>query len=340
MGIYKNPKDEHYYIDYYVDGRRKREKISRNRKLAENVLAKRKVEIAEGRYLDVKKKPDILFDKLAGDFLELHSRVNKKRSSVIRDEVLVKNLSSYFAGKKLDRITPDMIERYKAGRMKEVAPATVNREIACLKCMFNKAIAWGKADDNPVRKVKLLKENNRRVRYLEKDEIRRLIENSAEHLKPVVVVAVFTGMRKGEILNLKWRDVDMLRGVICLHDTKNGERREVYMNDIVRRTVSGVSKHPGSEYVFCGEDGKPYRDVRRSFLSALKKSGIVDFKFHDLRHTFASQLVMSGVDLRTVMELLGHKSLDMALRYSHLSPDHKKKAIDALGNQMDTYMDT
>jgi len=337
VGVYRNVKDGHYYIDYYVDGRRRREKISKNKKLAENVLAKRKVEIAEGRYLDVKKKPDVLFDKISKDFLELHSRINKKSSSVKRDEVLIKNLSSYFSGKKLCRITPDMVERYKAKRMKEVAPATVNREIACLKCMFNKAISWGKADDNPVRKVRLLKENNRRVRYLEKEEIKRLIKNSAEHLKPIVIVAVFTGMRKGEIINLKWCDVDMVRGVIFLYDTKNGDRREVYMNDVVKRAVSQIKKHSGSDYVFCREDGKKYYDVRKSFFTALKKSGIIDFKFHDLRHTFASQLVMSGVDMRTVMELMGHKSFDMVLRYSHLSPDHKKKAMEALGRGMDTY---
>jgi len=143
-------------------------------------------------------------------------------------------------------------------------------------------------------------------------------------------------MRKSEILGLKWHDIDIKRNIIHLYDTKNGEKREVPMNEIVQRTIIGVLKNPESQYVFCNKDGKPYGNVRKSFFTACKKSGIINFRFHDLRHTFASQLVMSGVDLNTVRELLGHKSLEMTLRYSHLSPDHKKRAVDILGKRMDT----
>jgi len=95
-------------------------------------------------------------------------------------------------------------------------------------------------------------------------------------------------------------------------------------------------KHPESPYIFCNMDGRPLRNVRKSFFTALKKSAILDFHFHDLRHTFASQLVMAGVDLNTVRELLGHKKIEMTLRYSHLSPDHKKRAVDILARRMDT----
>jgi len=98
-----------------------------------------------------------------------------------------------------------------------------------------------------------------------------------------------------------------------------------------------VRKHPESQYIFCDKSGKPFSDVRTSFFTAVEKSGIVNFRFHDLRHTFASQLVMSGVDLNTVRELLGHKSLKMTLRYSHLAPDHKKRAVDILVNRMDSF---
>lgn len=97
-----------------------------------------------------------------------------------------------------------------------------------------------------------------------------------------------------------------------------------------------TKKHPESPYVFCREDGKSYRDIRKSFFIALKKAGIINFRFHDLRHTFASQLAMSGVDLNTIRELMGHKTLRMTLRYSHLSLNHKKRAVDVLGQRMDT----
>ena len=109
------------------------------------------------------------------------------------------------------------------------------------------------------------------------------------------------------------------------------------MNETVQKTIIGVLKNPESQYVFCNKDGEPYGNVRKSFFTALNKAGIINFRFHDLRHTFASQLVMSGVDLNTVRELLGHKSLEMTLRYSHLSPDHKKRAVDILGKRMGTF---
>ena len=109
------------------------------------------------------------------------------------------------------------------------------------------------------------------------------------------------------------------------------------MNEIVQKTIISVLKNPESQYVFCNKDGKPYGEVRTSFFTACNKSGITNFRFHDLRHTLASQLVMSGVDLNTVRELLGHKSLKMTLRYSHLSPDHKKRAVDILGKRIDTF---
>ncbi|MBU1913169.1 MAG: site-specific integrase [Candidatus Omnitrophica bacterium] len=104
---------------------------------------------------------------------------------------------------------------------------------------------------------------------------------------------------------------------------------------LVLRAIS-VPKHTESPYVFCDKDGKPYHDIRKSFWTALKKSGILNFRFHDLRHTFASQLVMSGVDINTVRELLGHKDIRMTLRYSHLSQDYKRHAMGILERQMDT----
>jgi len=143
-------------------------------------------------------------------------------------------------------------------------------------------------------------------------------------------------MRKSEIFGLKWRDIHLENGIIYIPQTKSGERQQVPMSDIVKKTLIGVLKHPGSAYIFCNEDGRPYTNVRKSFDTALEKCGIIDFHFHDLRHTFASQLVMAGVDIKTVQELMRHKSIEMTMRYAHLSPDHKKKAVDILGNTIST----
>ena len=336
---YKGKKGTTYYIVYSVNGRRKTETIGKDKKLAEKVLHKRLTEIAENRYLDVKKEEKIKFEDFADQYLEFHCKPNNKTWKT-SDEKKINNLKKYFSGKHLHEITPLDIEKYKSERIKRVqknksiAPATINRDLACLKSLFNRAIEWKMAQDNPVKQVKLFRENNQRLRYLEKEEIETLLANCHNYLKPIVIVALNTGMRKSEILKLKWHDFDFRRDIIYLHDTKNGEKREVPMNSEVRTTLIKVRKHPQSPYIFCNTTGEPFGDIKKSFLTALTNSGIINFHFHDLRHTFASQLVMCGVDLNTVRELLGHKSIQMTLRYSHLSPDHKKRAVDILGQNL------
>jgi len=334
MGVFL--KNGNWFIDYRANGRRIREKIGPNKSLAEIVLKKRKVEIAENKFLDIKKEQKIRFEDFADEYLEVHCKSNNK-SWYKSDYFNLKNLKKYFAGKYLHEITPKDIEQYRAERIKEVSKSTVNRVLNCLSSLYNRAIEWGKATDNPMSKVKLFKVPDKRIRYLEKEEIDKLLSHCCEHLKPIVIVALHTGMRKGEILGLKWHDIDIKRNIIHLYDTKNGEKREVPINEVVQKTIIGVFKNPESQYVFCNKDGKPFGNVRKSFFTALKKAGITNFRFHDLRHTFASQLVMSGVDLNTVRELLGHKSLEMTLRCSHLSPDHKKRAVDVLAKRMDTF---
>jgi len=335
MAIFKKGKD--WYIDYYIQGRRKREKIGTNRKLALSVLAKRKVEIAENRYLEIHQRSRVSFDDHADEYLDF-SKTNKK--SWTRDRTSINNLMAFFGGMELGEITSLMIEQYKAQRKDKVKPGTVNRELSCLKHMFTKAIEWGRAKESPAKTVKLLKENNKRLRYLTTEEIQRLISACSPHLKPIVITALNTGMRKREILDLKWEDIDFHREIIFVKNTKNNEWREIPMNKVLVETLKNVKKHLDSDYVFCNIIGRPFGNVRKSFDSALKLSGIEDFLFHDLRHTFASHLVMSGADLITVKELLGHKSIRMTLRYAHLSPSHKRRAVEKMSQAMDTNMDT
>lgn len=336
MAIRKRKKN--YFIDYYANGRRIREQIGTSRVLAENTLRKRKLAIAENRFLDVRKQQKIKFEDFADEYIELYLKTNRKdweKSEIFN----IRRLKKFFRGRYLYEITPIMVEKFKLERRKEVGPATTNRALSCLRAMINKAIQWGKCSgENPFKKgVKLFKENNTRLRYLEKKEIPELLKNCHGLLKPVVILALNTGMRRGEILSLKWKDIDFKRDIIYLYKTKNNEKREVPMNEYAKTALIRVRKNPRSAYIFCNNSGEPFRNLRKSFFTALKKSGIVNFRFHDLRHTFASHLVMSGVDLNTVRELMGHKSLDMTLRYSHLSPDHKKHAVDILGKRMDTF---
>jgi len=347
--VFQNKKRGDWYIDYRLpNGKRRQETIGPSRKLAEATLCKRRVAIAEGKNLDVVKKEKIKFEDFAEEYLNIHSRQHKK--SWITDSYHINDLKRFFGGKYLFAITPQDIEHFRMQRLNErisvsknalipkyISASTVNRQMGTLRGMFNKAVAWGKLQTNPMKSVQFLKEPQGRLRFLEKEEIVKLLANCNKNIRPIVVLALFTGMRRGEILGLKWHDIDVKRNIITLLDTKNGDKREVPMNEQVKTALIRVRKNPDSAYIFCEENGKPWQDIRKSFSTALKKSGINNFRFHDLRHTFASQLVMSGVDLNTVRELMGHKDITMTLRYSHLAPSHKQQAVDVLGKKMETF---
>ncbi len=207
---------------------------------------------------------------------------------------------------------------------------TCNREIALLKHMYTLAIEWGRVEENPAKRVKLFKGERKRLRYLMPEEVQRLLSNCADHLRPIVTVAVHTGMRKGELLRLRRDQANFDLGMITLTDTKNHETRHIPMSETVKEILQRI---PGGEAHFFTSGrglGHAVQDIYHSFMSAVKRSGITDFHFHDLRHTFASNLVMRGVDILTVKELMGHKKLEMTLRYAHLAPSYKTRAVAIL----------
>ena len=216
MGVFK--KGKNWYIDYYVHGRRKREKIGPSKKQAFIVLQKRKVQIAEQKFLDIQKYQRTKFEEMGKLFLENYSKPNKR--SWRRDEEIVGHLVDFFKGRYLQEISPLNIEKYKRKRREEVSAATVNRELSGLRNIYNRAIEWGMAEKNPVKSVKFFREDEGRLRFLEKEEIKRLYEACPDYLKPIVALAVCTGMRKGEILSLKWLDVDFRRKIITILKTK------------------------------------------------------------------------------------------------------------------------
>ncbi|MBN1353805.1 MAG: site-specific integrase [Candidatus Omnitrophica bacterium] len=332
-GVFKQGKV--WYIDYYFGSRRIRKAIGPSKRTATNALRKIKVEIAEGKYLDKQAIEKIKFSDFAEQYLGLYCKHNHKPGSFKKDINAANILKRYFGDKYIDEISTFQIERFKAEFIKTVKPATVNRRIAFLKAMLNRAIEWEKLKENPARKVKLFRENNKRTRFLEREEIKKLIDNADGYIKNILIIAINTGMRRGEILKLKWRDIDFKNSLIYLNDTKNSESRQVPINDAVKSALISTEKNTESPYIFCKPNGQPRFDIRKSFLQAQKKSGILNFRFHDLRHTFASQLVMAGIDLNTVRELLGHKSIQMTQRYSHLSPLHKQRAVSILDSRLD-----
>lgn len=316
-----------WYIDYAYQGQRIREAVGDSKAHAKEALKARLGEIAQGRFNLNNAFKRVRFSRLIDEYLS-YSKANKR--SYKRDIISTMNLSKFFQNRQISIITSWHVEQYKNERKSFVAAATVNRELACLKHMFNLAIQWGWTNKNPVRQVKLFKENNTAMRILANEEARLLLNAANPRLKHVVTIALNTGMRKGEILSLKWEDIDLQIKAIRVTNTKNGEVRAVPINSEVEKVLLEIRKLNKGQYLFPWKYDKPQKEIAKAFRGAIARAGISPCTFHSLRHTFASNLVMMGVDLVTVKELLGHKSISMTMRYSHPSPEHKRRAIQQL----------
>jgi len=318
-----------YYIDYRLNGKRYRESTNTTkRREAELILDNRKREIRESKRPEIKNAvSEYKLAELAQEYLKWTERQRVHKTK----KIWVRQLVEVFGNLDVKDLNPRVIEQWQSVRLKYNKPSTVNRLTGCLKHMINKGVQWEMASEEAlklVRMVKPLEENNRRLRFLTIEECQTLIDCCAPHLKPIVTVALHTGMRRGEILGLKWKQVDLNHGFILLDTTKNGERKEIPIDDTLQEMFNEMPHSIESIHVFTDRDGNPYKSIKHSFSTALRKAGIHDFRFHDLRHTFASHLVMAGVDLVSVKDLLGHKSLTMTLRYAHLASGHKRKAVN------------
>jgi integrase len=243
----------------------------------------------------------------------------------------VKRWMRQFATRPLGQITRAEIEVWRRERMSKCRPAMINRDLSRLRHMFNIAVEWELLEESPMQGMKFLRENNARTRYLSLEECQRLIASCiAPHIRAMVSVALHSGMRLGEILNLFWHDLDFASGFILVRDSKNGEARHVPMDATLSVLFRAYPHRLGTDLVFSSSRGGRIVDVRTRFLNSCKRAGPTDLHFHDLRHTFASQFMMAGGDLYILKEILGHKSITMAQRYTHLSPTYKVKAIDRM----------
>ena len=342
MGIYKKANSNNFMMSKTINGLTYFKSSGTNLKMEARATFDRwvielKEQIRTGEPIKQKQEPIInnsTFSELAARYLEF---IDGRLKSAYDMGLFVKTLVERYKDKSLSDFTMQDLELFQTDWVKKFSIAYTNRLTATLKRMFTKAADWEMINEDVlkrVRKVKLLKGENKRLRYLSDDEIERLINACGKEIKPIVITALNTGMRKSEILHLTWNRVDLKNRIILLDKTKNGERREIPINQTLFYTLSGIVRNIKTDYVFYNpETLKPYYDLKKSFAAALKKAHIIDFHFHDLRHTFASRLVMGGVDLTTVKELLGHKSITMTLRYSHLASAHIQNAVKVLDNK-------
>ena len=331
-GIYK--RGGVWWIRYTgLDGKQKRESSgSKKFSEAELLLVKRKQAVGKGEEPEVKPIPNYSFRELSEKY---QTWISGRQNSAKVKGYIIGQLLSVYGDIPLKRFNTAIVDQLQTDLInKGYKPSSNNKVTNVLKHMFNKALDWEMVTEDVlkrIRKVKPLRDGAKRLRFLSVDEAQFLVNCCDEHLKPVVITALNTGMRRGEILSLTWDRVDLRHGFIKLDKTKNGERRDIPINDTLKATLQGLKRRLDIPHVFYDSAaGKPYQDVKRSFHTALRRSKIQDFHFHDLRHTFASHLVMAGVDITTVSRLLGHKSLTMTLRYAHLAPNHLQNAVSVL----------
>jgi integrase len=220
-------------------------------------------------------------------------------------------------------------------------PATLNRYMAALSHAFTIAIKeWNWLETNPTLKIDKLKEPRGRVRFLSDEERQRLLDvckkSESKYLYKIVVLALSTGARRNEIIKLDWKDLDLNRAVITLHDTKNNERRILPLRghamDLMKEHSKVRNLH--CHYVFTSDNECKPIDIRTAWETALKKANIEDFRFHDLRHSAASYLAMNGASLAEIAEVLGHKTLQMVKRYAHLSEAHTASVVERMNNKI------
>lgn len=230
---------------------------------------------------------------------------------------------------RLADVTPALLSGERDELLQTRSPATVTRYMAVLGHAFTIAMKeWQWVEDTPFRRVSTPKEPRGRVRFLSDEERARLLgickASSSPYLYTIVLMALSTGARKGELLNLRWPDIDLNQGRIIIHDTKNDERRNVPLTGLVLELMHEYAKvrRIDTDLVFPGSRGDTPVEIKRAWYTALRQAEIEDFKFHDLRHSAASYLAMSGASLAEIAEILGHKTLQMVKRYAHLSEAH------------------
>ena len=330
-------RNRNWYVDYNLDGKRIRKVIGRSKQIAQLALSDIEVKIAKRRagfFVSDKKLADYIPQFLS------HVRVHVKPSTTTRYVQIIGHLSDFLdtledPPAKLSQITPPLIEQYKLHRLGFVKPQTVNYELTCLHHFFRYAVEMKYIQSNPTQEIKKIRNPQRKApRFLTQEEIARLLTKANPNLNNIIRFLLNTGLRWGELRSLEWNDVDWNEKVIHIRikedwSPKGGERK-IPMNNTIISIIKSLPRR--ENFIFTSKIGSQVRQQSTwtAFKLACRKAGIENATLHSLRHTFASHLVMAGVDLATVSKLLGHKDISTTMIYSHLSPNHLQQAVEKL----------
>ena len=336
-GVYQRGKV--WWIDYSYHGKRIREPAGQNKTEAKNMLDVRKADILRGEFRIKKKTEKWTFQEMVDFYL----KEKAEKRSLRRDRTSLKHLIPEFEKYRIDQISSLDIEEYQTKRKKDRMPATVNRELALLRHMFNMAIKKGYLNWNPLRDVTFDKESPyaRRVIYSLND-YERLWREAAPHLRAILITAIGTGLRKSDILGLKWENVDFDENLIMIIMKKTEEPVIIAMTPEVRQALWAIHEIEGKkyqqvetakDYVFINpKTEKPLTDIKTAFRAALRRAGLKDrgYRFHDLRRTCASIMRKKDVPLLVIQKQLGHKSQKTTERYLNTDIEDMRKAASAL----------
>jgi integrase len=335
-GIY-TPKNRNGYWISWTDaqGRRRRRKTNASTlSQARSARAAELVRVEHAKALGFSPPGQDTMAEVSARFLS-HQKARLTARAFVREEGIVSGHLAPFLAGPIASIRRVDIQRYITKRSPEVSAHSVQKELSILKHMLRLAVEWEIVPFNVSQGVKAPRVPAGRVRYLQPGELRAVLGASPEWLRPLVALAACTGMRRSELLGLRWLDVDLENGRVMLAQTKNGEGRIVYLNETAKAAIRSLSLRSdvcSTDLLFGGFTGE---QVSMAFARVCKRLGISDFRFHDLRHTAASWLRMQGADIHTVAQLLGHKDLRMAARYQHLSPAFLADAVARLDTVFD-----
>jgi integrase len=329
---------------FYPDGSRIRKRFRRE-KDAKVFWGAQQKSIQDGSWRqEVERKAELTLDE-AFEKYAAYSRVQHRSFRKFTEPALRFWKTDLGAHIPLSGVTTARIEEVRLREAKKRKPATVNKLIAVLRACFSWLEVQGLAKANPVRgRIKALKENNELVRYLSPAQFQQLIQEAAKvrwYLAPILIVAHQTGLRRGNILTLKWSDCDFDLRLIRISTSKNGEPIALGMDDTVYEQLKEIDKMrrvPDSDYVFAHHEGdqrgQPILDIKNAWKTATKNAGISNFRFHDLRHSCASLILMKTGNLMLVKDALAHKSIKSTLRYAHLSPEYMREQMKALDDSL------
>jgi len=337
-------RDGNWIIEFYHNGVRYKHALGKgiSKTVAKERAEKFRQEVREGKHQEKARR--ITFEKFAEKYLD-HARINKRPKSAKRNEVSIKQLTPYFKGQLIGTIHPFQVEQYKKARRDGGAsPATVNRDVACLRNMMNCAVDWGHLRVNPLSRVRMIKEDNEKMWVLSPEEEARLLEacekspqrggKEKRYLRDLVEFALNSGMRLDEIFSLQKVNVHVEESFLTVLDSKTHEGRNIPLNETLKEILSRRMEKPGG-HVFTNSKGGRLTVLTNAFWNAAEEAGLIReeggkkirFRFHDLRHTFGSRLGMGGTDLKSIMEIMGHKSAKVAMRYQHPTSSHKLEAV-------------